>query len=132
MRVYNTLINQIKNDQTHASSLGSGFGDVLDKLENMLGEAQKLNEKFKNNEQISPLSEAINEAKDSIEALNNEQKDDLAATFKKLEAQAKKDEEMFKTFDFMSLMNQLIYGTNSEDEKNKIYQKMQEIAKSVK
>lgn len=132
MRVYNTLINQIKNNQTHSSILGSGFGDVLGKLENMLGEAQKINEKFKNNEQISSLSEAINEAKDSIEALNNEQKDDLAATFKKLEAQAKKDEEMFKTFDFMSLMNQLIYGTNSEDEKNKIYQKMQEIAKSVK
>ncbi|MDY6188840.1 MAG: hypothetical protein SPH77_08435 [Campylobacter sp.] len=58
--------------------------------------------------------------------------DELATTFKKLKAQAKKDEEMFKTFDFMQLMTQLMYGTNDESEKRKLYQKMNELAASMK
>lgn len=147
MKVYETLLSQIKDNNFknaanfNEQKLGnSSFDDVFDKLKDMLGQAQNLNEKFKNisndskatNEQINALSSAIDEAKASIDALGGEQKDDLAATFKKLEEQAKKDDEMFKTFDFMQLMNQLIYGSNDEDEKNKIYQKMQEIAKSVK
>ena len=75
--------------------------------------------------------DAIKEAKESLGKAVNKN-DELATTFKKLEAQAKKDEEMFKTFDFMQLMTQLMYGTNDESEKSKLYQKMNELAASVK
>nr|WP_321431531.1 hypothetical protein [uncultured Campylobacter sp.] len=46
--------------------------------------------------------DAIKEAKESLGKAVNKN-DELATTFKKLEAQVKKDEEMFKTFDFMQL-----------------------------
>lgn len=77
------------------------------------------------------ISDAIKEAKESL-GTAMDKSDELATTFKKLEAQAKKDEEMFKTFDFMQLMTQLMYGTNNESEKRKLYQKMNELAASVK
>ena len=77
------------------------------------------------------ISDAIKEAKESLGKAVNKS-DELATTFKKLKAQAKKDEEMFKTFDFMQLMTQLMYGTNDESEKRKLYQKINELAASVK
>ena len=105
--------------QNNANKSLDTFKDLLDKAEKA--------------DTTGAISDAIKEAKESLEGIEAMNKsDELATTFKKLEAQAKKDEEMFKTFDFMQLMTQLMYGTNDESEKSKLYQKMNELAASVK
>ena len=123
MNIYDSVINgkgSIKGYlQNNANKSLDTFKDLLDKAEKA--------------DTTGVISDAIKEAKESlgsIEAMNKS--DELATTFKKLEAQAKKHEEMFKTFDFMQLMTQLMYGTNDESEKSKLYQKMNELAASVK
>lgn len=140
MNIYDNLISQTKNTLTESiknqqKTSASSFDNVLDTLEGMLNTAQNMSEKFKNfdnnNGEQENLNEAIKEARESLEKLNSTQ-DDLAAALKAVEKQAKEDEEMFKTFDFMQLMTQLMYGTNDESEKNKIYKKMQDLANSVK
>ena len=123
MNIYDSVINgkgSIKGYlQNNANKSLDTFKDLLDKAEKA--------------DTTGVISDAIKEAKESLEGIEAMNKsDDLAATFKKLEAQAKKDEEMFKTFDFMQLMTQLMYGTNDESEKSKLYQKMNELAASVK
>ena len=102
------------------------FEKSLDTFKDLLDKAEKA-------DTTGVISDAIKEAKESLEGIEAMDKsDELATTFKKLKAQAKKDEEMFKTFDFMQLMTQLMYGTNDESEKSKLYQKMNELAASVK
>ena len=123
MNIYNSVINgkdSIKGYlQNNANKSLDTFKDLLDKAEKA--------------DTTGVISDAIKEAKESLEGIEAMNKsDELATTFKKLEAQAKKDEEMFKTFDFMQLMTQLMYGTNDESEKSKLYQKMNELAASVK
>lgn len=102
--------------------LQNNVNKSLDTFKDLLNKAEKTD---------STGADAIKEAKESLGKAVNKS-DELATTFKKLEAQAKKDEEMFKTFDFMQLMTQLMYGTNDESEKRKLYQKMNELAASVK
>ena len=123
MNIYNSVINgkgSIKGYlQNNANKSLDTFKDLLDKAEKA--------------DTTGAISDAIKEAKESLEGIEAMNKsDELATTFKKLKAQAKKDEEMFKTFDFMQLMTQLMYGTNDESEKSKLYQKMNELATSVK
>ena len=123
MNIYDSVINgkdSIKGYlQNNANKSLDTFKDLLDKAEKA--------------DTTGVISDAIKEAKESLEGIEAMNKsDELATTFKKLEAQAKKDEEMFKTFDFMQLMTQLMYGTNDESEKSKLYQKMNELAASVK
>lgn len=143
MNIYDSLISQAKQDYFGLNSSGqktaaSSFDKTLDTLEGLLDTAQSMSDKFKNfsNDENSQkasqeLDSAIKEAKESMEKINAGQ-DELAAALKSIEKQAKEDEELFKTFDFMQLMTQLMYGTNDESEKNKIYQKMQDLANSVK
>ena len=117
---YNSISSYLtgQNNKKKKKSLDT-FKDLLDKAEKA--------------DTTGVISDAIKEAKESLEGIEAMNKsDELATTFKKLEAQAKKDEEMFKTFDFMQLMTQLMYGTNDESEKSKLYQKMNELAASVK
>ena len=123
MNIYDSVINgkgSIKGYlQNNANKSLDTFKDLLDKAEKA--------------DTTGVISDAIKEAKESLEGIEAMDKsDELATTFKKLKAQAKKDEEMFKTFDFMQLMTQLMYGTNDESEKSKLYQKMNELAASVK
>ena len=132
MNIYDSVIAGATNGKYNSISdyftgqNNANFEKSLDTFKDLLDKAEKA-------DTTGVISDAIKEAKESlgsIEAMNKS--DELATTFKKLEAQAKKDEEMFKTFDFMQLMTQLMYGTNDESEKSKLYQKMNELAASVK
>ena len=132
MNIYDSVIagatngkyNSISSYLTEQNNVN--FEKSLDTFKDLLDKAEKTGT-------TGAISDAIKEAKESLEGIEAMNKsDELATTFKKLEAQAKKDEEMFKTFDFMQLMTQLMYGTNDESEKSKLYQKMNELAASVK
>lgn len=132
MNIYDSVIAGATNGKYNSiSSYLTGQNNVnfeksLDTFKDLLDKAEKA-------DTTGVISDAIKEAKESLEGIEAMNKsDELATTFKKLEAQAKKDEEMFKTFDFMQLMTQLMYGTNDESEKSKLYQKMNELAASVK
>ena len=132
MNIYDSVIAGATNGKYNSISSyftgqnNANFEKSLDTFKDLLDKAEKA-------DTTGVISDAIKEAKESLEGIEAMNKsDDLAATFKKLEAQAKKDEEMFKTFDFMQLMTQLMYGTNDESEKSKLYQKMNELAASVK
>ena len=132
MNIYDSVIARASNGKYNSiSSYFTGQNNVnfeksLDTFKDLLDKAEKA-------DTTGAISDAIKEAKESLEGIEAMNKsDELATTFKKLEVQAKKDEEMFKTFDFMQLMTQLMYGTNDESEKSKLYQKMNELAASVK
>lgn len=132
MNIYDSVIARASNGKYNSiSDYFTGQNNVnfeksLDTFKDLLDKAEKA-------DATGVISDAIKEAKESLEGIEAMNKsDELATTFKKLEAQAKKDEEMFKTFDFMQLMTQLMYGTNDESEKSKLYQKMNELAASVK
>lgn len=130
MNIYDSVIAEATNGKYNSiSSYFTGQNNVnfeksLDTFKDLLDKAEKA-------DTTGVISDAIKEAKESL-GKAMDKSDELATTFKKLEAQAKKDEEMFKTFDFMQLMTQLMYGTNDESEKSKLYQKMNELAASVK
>lgn len=51
--------------------------------------------------------------------------------FSKLEQQSKSDSQMFKTFDFMQIMNKLMYGNNDEKEQQSLLNKAMKIAKEI-
>lgn len=132
MNIYDSVIAGATNGKYNSISSyftgqnNANFEKSLDTFKDLLDKAEKA-------DTTGVISDAIKEAKESLEGIEAMNKsDELATTFKKLEAQAKKDEEMFKTFDFMQLMTQLMYGTNDESEKSKLYQKMNELAASVK
>ena len=127
MNIYDSVIAGASNGKGSIKGyLQNNVNKSLDTFKDLLDKAEKA-------DTTGAISDAIKEAKESLEGIEAMNKsDELAATFKKLEAQAKKDEEMFKTFDFMQLMTQLMYGTNDESEKRKLYQKMNELAASVK
>ena len=132
MNIYDSVIAGATNSKYNSISSyftgqnNANFEKSLDTFKDLLDKAEKA-------DTTGVISDAIKEAKESLEGIEAMNKsDELATTFKKLEAQAKKDEEMFKTFDFMQLMTQLMYGTNDESEKSKLYQKMNELAASVK
>ena len=123
MNIYDSVINGKGSIKGY---LQNNVNKSLDTFKDLLDKAEKA-------DTTGVISDAIKEAKESLGSIEAMDKsDELATTFKKLEAQAKKDEEMFKTFDFMQLMTQLMYGTNDESEKSKLYQKMNELAASVK
>ena len=123
MNIYDSVIAGASNGKGSINGyLQNNVNKSLDTFKDLLDKAEKA-------DTTGAISGAIKEAKESLEGIEAMNKsDELATTFKKLEAQAKKDEEMFKTFDFMQLM----YGTNDESEKRKLYQKMNELAASVK
>lgn len=126
MNIYDSVVASNGKYGSIRDYLQNNANKSLDTFKDLLDKAEKA-------DTTGVISDAIKEAKESlgsIEAMNKS--DELATTFKKLEVQAKKDEEMFKTFDFMQLMTQLMYGTNDESEKSKLYQKMNELAASVK
>ena len=132
MNIYDSVIAGATNGKYNSISSyftgqnNANFEKSLDTFKDLLDKAEKA-------DTTGVISDAIKEAKESLEGIEAMNKsDELATTFKKLEAQAKKDEEMFKTFDFMQLMTQLMYGTNDESEKRKLYQKINELAASVK
>ena len=127
MNIYDSVIAGTLNGKGSIKGyLQNNANKSLDTFKDLLDKAEKTGT-------TGAISDAIKEAKESLEGIDAMNKsDELATTFKKLEAQAKKDEEMFKTFDFMQLMTQLMYGTNDESEKRKLYQKMNELAASVK
>ena len=127
MNIYDSVIAGALNGKGSIKGyLQNNANKSLDTFKDFLDKAEKIGT-------TGAISDAIKEAKESLEGIGAMNKsDELATTFKKLEAQAKKDEEMFKTFDFMQLMTQLMYGTNDESEKRKLYQKINELAASVK
>ena len=127
MNIYDSVIAGVSNGKGSIKGyLQNNVNKSLDTFKDLLDKAEKA-------DTTGAISDAIKEAKESLEGIEAMNKsDELATTFKKLEAQAKKDEAMFKTFDFMQLMTQLMYGTNDESEKRKLYQKMNELAASVK
>ena len=125
MNIYDSVIAGASNGKGSIKGyLQNNANKSLDTFKDLLDKAEKA-------DTTGAISDAIKEAKESLGKVIDKS-DELATTFKKLEAQAKKDEAMFKTFDFMQLMTQLMYGTNDESEKRKLYQKMNELAASVK
>lgn len=132
MNIYDSVIAEATNGKYNSiSSYFTGQNNV--NFEKSLDTFKELLDKAEKADTTGAISDAIKEAKESLDGIEAMDKsDELATTFKKLEAQVKKDEEMFKTFDFMQLMTQLMYGTNDESEKSKLYQKMNELAASVK
>lgn len=132
MNIYDSVIAEATNGKYNSiSSYFTGQNNI--NFEKSLDTFKELLDKAEKADTTGAISDAIKEAKESLEGIEAMDKsDELATTFKKLEAQVKKDEEMFKTFDFMQLMTQLMYGTNDESEKSKLYQKMNELAASVK
>ena len=138
----NQLITQAKtgNFQNSANfsellSNTSSFDEVFKKVKDMLGSAKSLNDKLggAKNEQIA---QAIDDAATKLDEIKQSSQgigdDDLAAISKSLQKQIDEDEKLFKTFDFMPIMNQLIYGNLDEAEKSKLYKKASDIAASVK
>lgn len=71
------------------------------------------------------LDESLNEN------FKNIKNDDFSALSKKLQKQLKDDERLFKSFDFMQIMNELIYGNPSQSQKTKLLQKARQIANSI-
>lgn len=122
MNIYDSVIASNGKYDSIRGYLQNNANKSLDTFKDLLDKAEKTD---------TTGADAIKEAKESLSKAVNKN-DELATTFKKLEAQVKKDEEMFKTFDFMQLMTQLMYGANDESEKRKLYQKMNELAASVK
>lgn len=122
MNIYDSVIASNGKYDSIRAYLQNNANKSLDTFKDLLDKAEKTD---------TTGADAIKEAKESLSKAVNKN-DELATTFKKLEAQAKKDEEMFKTFDFMQLMTQLMYGANDDSEKRKLYQKMNELAASVK
>ena len=121
MNIYDSVIAGASNGKGSINGyLQNNVNKSLDTFKDLLDKAEKA-------DTTGAISGAIKEAKESL-GKAMDKSDELATTFKKLEAQAKKDEEIFKTFDFMQLMN----GTKDESEKRKLYQKMNELAASVK
>ena len=125
MNIYDSVIAGAPNGKGSIKGyLQNNANKSLNTFKDLLNKAEKA-------DTTGAISDAIKEAKESLGKGMNKS-DELATTFKKLKAQAKKDEEMFKTCDFMQLMTQLMYGTKDESEKRKLYQKMNELAASVK
>ncbi|MDY6122994.1 MAG: hypothetical protein SPI08_00465, partial [Campylobacter sp.] len=91
MNIYDSVINGKGSIKGY---LQNNVNKSLDTFKDLLDKAEKA-------DTTGAISGAIKEAKESLEGIEAMNKsDELATTFKKLEAQAKKDEEMFKTFDF--------------------------------
>lgn len=87
---------------------------------------------LKKAENFNEILEQMAKFDESIKNSQNTQNDDFSVISKKLQKQISQDDKLFKTFDFMQIMNELIYGNASESEKMKLLQKANEIAKSVK
>ena len=87
---------------------------------------------LKKAENFNEILEQMAKFDESIKNSQNTQNDDFSVISKKVQKQISQDDKLFKTFDFMQIMNELIYGNASESEKMKLLQKANEIAKSVK
>lgn len=97
-------------------------------VQNMLNQLRAQNAKAKLNQGANfkqMLDESLNEN------FKNIKNDDFSALSKKLQKHLKDDERLFKSFDFMQIMNELIYGNPSQSQKTKLLQKAGEIANSI-
>ncbi len=97
-------------------------------VQNTLNQLRAQNAKAKLNQGANfkqMLDESLNEN------FKNIKNDDFSALSKKLQKQLKDDERLFKSFDFMQIMNELIYGNPSQNQKTKLLQKAGEIANSI-
>ena len=92
MNIYDSVIASNGKGSIKAY-LQNNANKSLDTFKDLLDKAEKTD---------TTGADAIKEAKESLSKAVNKN-DELATTFKKLESQVKKDEEMFKTFDFMQL-----------------------------
>lgn len=87
---------------------------------------------LKKAENFNEILEQMAKFDESIKDSQSTQDNDFSVISKKLQKQISQDDKLFKTFDFMQIMNELIYGNASESQKMKLLQKANEIAKSVK
>lgn len=97
-------------------------------VQNTLNQLRAQNAKAKLNQGANfkqMLDESLNEN------FKNIKNDDFSALSKKLQKQLKDDERLFKSFDFMQIMNELIYGNPSQSQKTKLLQKAEQIANSI-
>ena len=88
-------------------------------VQNTLNQLRAQNAKAKLNQGANfkqILDESLNEN------FKNIKNDDFSALSKKLQKQLKDDERLFKSFDFMQIMNELIYGNPSQSQKTKLLQ----------
>lgn len=105
----------------------ASFSEFLQK--NMKFDSEVKTDKFTDalNSVASALSNKENSGVNSDNAKSQTDDANVISSQKILE-QAKKDEQMFKNFDFLQIMNQLMYGNLSETEQNKLMQKAMKIA----
>lgn len=95
-------------------------------VQNTLNQLRAQNAKAKLN-QGANFKQMLDESKN----FKNIKNDDFSAISKKLQKQLKDDERLFKSFDFMQIMNELIYGNPSQSQKTKLLQKAGQIANSI-
>lgn len=88
----------------------SNYGEILSKFKS---------EKFSQNSQ---------KFEKFLEEIKN---DESLKTAPNLDENLKKDAQMFAKFDFMQIINQILYGNLSQSEKDKLMQKAEKIAKEV-
>lgn len=146
---FNYLFNYIKNKNFDD---GASFSEYLqhnakfDEIDANLKTAKKainnISKSFaddladfdslKFNAKLESMKNALKEANaEEIEANLTTNQEFFSDKFAQLEKQSKKDAQMFKTFDFMQIMNKLIYGNNDEKEQQKLLNKAMKIANSL-
>ena len=145
---FNYLFNYIKNQHFNE---GASFSEYLQKnakfddIDANLKTAKKsinnISKSFaddladfdalKFNAKLESMKMALKEANALDSEVNLQDDDLLSDKFAQLKKQSQKDAQMFKTFDFMQIMNKLIYGNNTEKEQQELLNKAMKIANSI-
>ncbi len=106
------LMDAIKGGES--SSGANGVSDVISLLGSALAKG---------------MEAATNLGSESGESENESAQASLLSS--DMQRQIKEDAQMFKTFDFMQIMNQLIYGNKTDSEKQELLNQAIQISKEV-
>ncbi|MPB72096.1 hypothetical protein CFT13S00388_06745 [Campylobacter fetus subsp. testudinum] len=93
---------------------------AINELKSIFNSYISITKKFNKDDSFSKLLDESSAKLDELENRMNE-----------LKSLAKSDEEMFKVFDFMQIMTQLMYGNVDEKERDKLLSKAAKISNSL-
>ncbi|ABK82809.1 hypothetical protein Q4Y15_001569 [Campylobacter fetus] len=93
---------------------------AVNELKSIFNSYINITNKFNKDDSFSKLLDESSAKLDELENKMNE-----------LKSIAKNDEEMFKVFDFMQIMTQLMYGNVDEKERDKLLSKAAKISNSL-
>ena len=133
----NYLVEQIKSKQLQGSADFNEFLQSTMKTEGLM-DAIKGGESANGangvSDVISLLGSALAkgmEAATNLGSQSEEQNAQTSLVSADMQRQIKEDAQMFKTFDFMQIMNQLIYGNKTDSEKQDLLNQAIQISKEV-